>query len=187
MSRHLLAGGDYLSLIQYSAHYGEKFLLRPFVKSIQTIGWEFDRIVEFGAGLGWLARGLAMAFTKHYVTLDKRPWPATTYTMDLELQFHVETTRDTLMKEGDLIVMSDFLHCIEDPVRLVSSFPDWPMAILEYCPTNPEWLVSYADQIGRYGANAFTPEDFETMFLGRKTEIIECDPYIIILTDKRQE
>ncbi|GAJ01343.1 unnamed protein product, partial [marine sediment metagenome] len=42
---HLFAGGDYLSLIQYSALYGEKFLLEPTYDSLVEFGMKPKRIV----------------------------------------------------------------------------------------------------------------------------------------------
>ena len=60
MCKHLLCGGDYLSLIQYCAYYGENFLLEPTFKAIVATKWVPLRIVEFGAGLGWLGRGLSL-------------------------------------------------------------------------------------------------------------------------------
>ncbi|KKL10624.1 hypothetical protein LCGC14_2553950, partial [marine sediment metagenome] len=75
LAGHLLAGKDYLRLIQFSKYYGEKFLLQPTYEAILEKKWTPMRFVEFGAGLGWLSRGLATRYkNKEILTVDKRPW-----------------------------------------------------------------------------------------------------------------
>lgn len=186
LTRHLLGGGDYLALVQYSYYYGTNFLLNPTYKAILRTKWKFDRIVEFGAGLSWLGRGLAATFGVGYVLVDKRPWGGVTL-IDLETEAGIQAAIDNL-KPNDLIVMSDFLHCIDDPVSLLSTFGDWRMAVLEYTTENPEYMVSYADQVKRYGAEAIAPQDFELEFLGREIiETVDLDPYVLILADRRKK
>lgn len=185
LSRHLLAGGDYLNLIQYCAYYGESFLLQPTCEQLHIKGWKPERIVEFGAGLGWLGRGLSVMFSGlPALYVDKRHWTMIDIVADLETAEGMNKVAKQ-MRTGDLIVMSDFLHCIESPKKLLTAFSSFPMAILEYMPTNEEYVASYTSQLERYGGNPIPAGTLESMLssLGRRTDIKDLDPYILILID----
>lgn len=188
LSKHLLAGGDYLKLIQYSAYYGENFLLEPVAAVLRNTNWHFDRVVEFGAGLGWLGRGLA-AKSGFLPTLfsDKRPWVLIDVVADLETENGRRLILEQ-MKPGDLVVASDLLHCLDDPEQVLSAFSEWPIAVLEYMPVNPEHAISYREQLKRYGGNPISSEDLTKMLtnLGRKVDIKDLDPYCLILIDKEE-
>lgn len=183
LARHLLAGGDYPSLIQYSSWYGGRFLVDPTYEAIKGAGWKIDRVVELGAGTGWLGRALAskLGFLPTLFT-DKRPWTMIDIVADLETQQGMEKVL-SVMRDGDLIVAADLLHCLDDPKDIMSHFSKWPMAILEYCPTNKEYADSYSTQIRRYGATPIFPGAFAGMFEGRKADIVDMDPYILLLVE----
>jgi len=183
LSRHLLAGGDYEALIQFSAYYGTRFLLKPACEAIVKTGWKPRRIVEFGAGLGWLGRGVSGSLELvPCLFVDKRHWALIDIIADLETDQGVEEVI-TVMKDGDLIVAKDFLHCLDDPKDVMSQFSKWPMAILEYCPTNEGYAESYITQLRRYGAKPFLPEEFKDMFPDRAVDIVDLDPYILLLVE----
>lgn len=185
LANHLLAGGDYLGLIQYSRLYGESFLLDEFADAVKNAGWKPSRIVEFGAGLGWLGRGVAARFGYlPCLFIDKRPWPMIDIMADLE----TENGRSWAlgeMREGDLVVASDFIHCVNDSKKVLEPFSKWPMAILEYCPTSDEYRASYSVQIHRYGAIPAVLDTamIEGIFPDRKIDIVEMDPYILLLVE----
>lgn len=188
LAGHLLAGRDYLRLIQYSRYYGERFLLQPTYEAIQKHDWKPTRIVEFGAGLGWLCRGLASKFgIADTLTVDKRPWGGTDILADLEMGSGIRVV-DEQLKDGDIIVMTDFLHCIENPEGIMMAFSGYPMVILEYLPIDLHWAENYREQIKRYGGNPIKPEVLTEMLadLSRKTEVKDLDPYILILIDKEE-
>lgn len=187
LARHLLAGGDYEALVQFSAYYGERFLLQLTYEAIHKKGWKPLRIVELGAGLGWMGRGLAakLGFLPALFT-DKRQWAMIDVVADLETE-NGRTKVLTALKEGDLLVMSDLLHCLDNPKEVMSYFSRWPAAILEYCPTNTNYAESYSTQITRYGATPIMPEEFEDMFPGRKVDIADLDPYCLFLVDKEEQ
>lgn len=184
LCRHLLAGGDYSALVQYSQYYGESYLLSPTFQAIKATGWQPKRIVEFGAGLGWLARGLSAKFGMlPTLFVDKRPWPLINLVADLETQEGVDKVLNEL-EDGDLIVSCDLLHCLEDPQQAMADFAEWPMAMLEYCPSSEELKGSYSTQIRRYGACPLTfyPE-LKDIFPNRVNRTISIDPYVLILVD----
>jgi len=187
---HLLRGGNYLSLVQYSAYYGNKYLLDPVYEALDSSDIEFGRIVEFGAGLGWLSRGLAVKYaasgrrTATYTTVDKRAWSAMDVVADLETENGISVAQDMLCAD-DLIIMADFLHCVEDPTRFIDEFPQWPMLVLEYMPTNTEHIVSFHEQLEHFGASSFIPEDIPSMFLCRDIEVTNIEPYVMILATER--
>ncbi len=186
LAGHLLGGKDYLRLVQYCRYYGEKFLIQPAYEAILEKGWQPTRFVELGAGLGWLCRGLASRFRiAGVLTVDKRPWMAIDVLADLELGSGLLKV-DEQLEAGDIIVMSDFLHCVENPEGILRAFPEYPMAILEYAPTNEDYISSYTAQLKRYGGNPIPSGTLEDMLhrVGRKTDIQDLDPYILILIDK---
>lgn len=183
LCRHLLAGGDYMALIKFSQLYGESFLIDPTFNAIKKVGWQFGRIVDFGAGLGWLGRGLSAKFGMTPVLfVDKRPWPLINLVADLETPEGREKVLNE-MREDDMIVACDFLHCLDDPEEVMSDFSEWPTVILEYCPSNPEYLDSYSAQIERYGASPILKLYLSTTFSGRVMAAFSVDPYTLTLVE----
>ena len=186
LTSHLFTGGDYLRLIQYCEYYGENFLLQPTHEAILEKGWEPKRFVELGAGLSWLCRGLSFMFsTGDILTVDKRCWAGIDILADLETSDGILAVYDQL-KDGDVIVMSDFLHCIENPEDILRAYPGYPMAILDYMPTNEDYADSYTTQLKRYGGDPIYPGGLEDMLckIGRKADIKDLDPYVLVLIDK---
>lgn len=179
---HLLGGGDYPALIRFSQYYGQRFLVEPVCASIKATEWNFDRVVDFGSGLQWFGRALA-AKLGYLPTLfvDKRPWPLTDIVADLETLEGRKKVLDAL-KPNDLIVMSDLLHCLNDPKEVMSSFSSWPKAILEYCPVDKLRRQSFNSQLARYGGSPVYPESYMGMFpRAEMIDIIELDPYMLLL------
>jgi len=184
LARHLFAGGDYSALVRYSAYYGQRFLVDPVHAAIKSKGWEFNRIAEFGAGLSWLGRDLAAKFgTPHTLFIDKRRWSMIDVIADLETDKGRQEVLDQL-EVDDLIVMSDFLHCVDSPREVLEPFSEWPMAILEYFPISERYRVSYAQQIKRYGCRPLVLFEEISTLTSRKTDIVELDPYILMLIEE---
>lgn len=187
LARHLLAGGDYLALIQYSAHYGRRFLVEPVIQHIKDTSWQFSRIVEFGAGLGWFGRGLVSGFNYcPCMFVDKRPWTMIDVVADLETEVGKKTVLSRMLPD-DVIVMADVLHCLDDPKGIMSCFSQWPLAALEYCSATRHYLESYSIQISRYGAQPVGVEQYKDMFPNRKVDVVDLDPYILLLVDKEEQ
>ena len=186
MARHLLGEGDYLALVQYLSFYGESYLIEPVCDAIKTTKWKYERVVEFGAGLAWLSRGIAHR-CGHLPTLaiDKRPWTMTDLIADLETAACISKVLKELHK-SDIIVMSDFLHCLDNPKEVMDAFSAWPMVILEYSPSNPEHRLSYNTQIKRYGARPIGMREYREMFPGRLAEIASLDPHILLLVEPKR-
>ncbi len=183
LSRHLLAGSDYDALIQFLDYYGSRFLVKPACEAIAKTDWTPDRIVEFGAGLGWFGRGVGAWFgLTRCLFVDKRDWALIDVVADLETERGINEVL-SLMRDGDLIVMSDLLHCLDDPKGIMSHFSKWPMAILEHCPITGEYADSYNLQIKRYGATPIDPEAFEDMFPDRTVDIVDIDSHILLLVE----
>ena len=188
LAGHLLAGKDYLRLIQYSRYYGEKYLLQPTREAIADRWGTPSRFVELGAGLSWLSRGLTSWFRiKDILTVDKRPWMAIDVLADLETSDGIIAVYDQL-KDGDVIVMSDLLHCVGSMGDILRAFPKYPMVILEYMPTDVRYADNYREQLKRYGGNPIEPGELEGLLyrIGRKADIKELDPYVLILIDKEE-
>jgi len=184
LCRHLLAGGDYSALVKFSQFYGSSYLVEPTFNAIKTVGWQPKRIVEFGAGLGWLARGLSARFgMMPYLLVDKRPWPLIDLVADLETKEGRDLILNAL-REDDLIVACDLIHCLDDPNEIMDDFSSWPTIILEYYPVNEEFKESYSLQIHRYGAYPLTSiRQLEDVFPNRTSCTTDIDPYILMLVD----
>lgn len=182
---HLFGGGDYLRLIQYSELYGEKFLVEPTYNHLVHFGMKPKRIVEFGAGLGWLSRGLAVKFgIADTLTVDKRPWCGIDIHASLESIEGISTVRRQL-KDGDLIVMADFLHCVSNPLGILRVFDRFPMAALEYLSGWPDYYRSFVDQVKRYGVAPLDIGQLTSMFNTiptSKVDIVSINPYILVMS-----
>lgn len=153
LSRHLLAGGDYLSLIQFSEWYGEHYILPNAIKIVDTNISKPTRIVEFGGGLGWLGRGLSIHYSlPNTINIDKRPWASVTHVMDLEDFDQLEHITH-IIEPDDLLVACDFFHCVENPVKIIRAFPYNCMLMIECRYQNASLRSSYNDQIHRYGSS----------------------------------
>jgi len=186
LCNHLLGGGDYPALIRFSQYYGERFLLESTLRAVRGTEWQFSRVVELGAGLGWLGRGVAAGLgSLPTLFVDKRSWVLIDVVANLETEAGIEVVLNQL-KEGDLIVAADLLHCLDNPTEVIGHFSKWPLAALEYCSANTDHDTSYCTQIGRYGATPIMPEDFRDMFPGRKVDIVDLEPYILLLVDKEE-
>lgn len=187
LCRHLLAGGDYNALIKFSQYYGQRFLVGHAYDALKESGWKFSRIVEFGAGTGWLGRSLAgKCGCLPCLFIDKRPWAL----IDIVANLETEEGRNTVLaqlKKDDIIVMSDFLHCLDDPEEVMEPFSRWRTLVLEYYPTTSSYMESYFTQISRYGARSLTPDDLIGPFKGREVNIVEANPYIVLLIESKGE
>jgi len=186
---HILGGGDYWGLINYSAYYGHRFIAADAVKAIKETGWDFSRIVELGAGLGWFGAEISARYAMlPVVTVDKRTWPSVTMVADLETEVGLEMLASEL-RPTDLIVMCDFLHCIDDPQELLVRLNTWPLAILEYYPEKSSRRLSYSIQIARYGATPLSSVDFSGMLFpeGREVKRVHIEPYELMLVEPEKE
>lgn len=188
MSKHLLAGGDYLKLLQFLEWYGATYLVEPAAKLLREEDCKFGRIVELGAGLGWLGRRLAMQFNNPpTLFVDKRPWTMIDIVADVETNGGVTKVLDAL-KPDDLVVMSEFVHCLDDPISILENFSKWPKLVIEYCPTNRRYMESYSRQIERFGAKAI--ELTHLMELAdRKEDVtaVDVEPHVILFIPAKKE
>ena len=189
LCKHLLCGGDYLSLIQYSAFYGRQFLIEPVYGALKWAGWHPERIVEFGAGLGWLGRGLSVKFgLLPALFVDKRHWSLIDVVADLETDEGVDKVLN-VMKDGDLIVMSDFLHCVEEPLAILEAFSKWNTVAIELMPESREQRDSWSSQLLRYGGEPISDLGLEFIEgeLNRQCKAFSSDPHKILLISSETE
>lgn len=145
--------GNYMGLLRFLSYYGERYILPSVVKMLLSSRHllKFSRIVELGAGFGWLGRGVSRAFNQMVVIfVDKRQWVFTDIVADIETENGVRRVLDEL-KDGDLIVMSELLHCLNNPRDTLEPFSKWPMLVVEYWPVSEEYGESYRAQITRFG------------------------------------
>jgi hypothetical protein len=197
LAKHLLSTPDYEALVQYCALYGSRYLLPQASAYIKRTSRDrkrsYSRVVELGAGLSWLGRGLALSLSRTKspddlssvttLLVDKRPWPFIDEVLDLETQQGMIKLGKLLLPD-DLIVMVDFLHCVDYPEELVKELLGYDMLILEYSPDNADYLKSYDTQLGRYGATPFSPIWLED-HIGRRSEgVVSLPPYKMYFIDR---
>lgn len=140
--------GNYVGLLRFLNYYGDQYILPHIFKLLQSCVQmpKFSRVVELGSGFGWLGRGISNTFNVPPVFVDKRQWVFTDIVADIETKQGVKRVLDEL-REGDLIVLAELLHCIENPRKVLEPFRKWPMLVIEYWPENNSYRNSYNAQI----------------------------------------
>lgn len=150
LAQPLASRGDYIGLLRFLSYYGERFLL-PDILSLLKRG-TFTRVVEFGAGFGWLGRGISNAFGVPALFIDKRQYVFTDIVADVETIQGRERVLEAL-NDGDLIVASELLHCLDSPINVMATFAEWPALIVEFNPSNVAYKESYINQISSFGCS----------------------------------
>ena len=145
--------GDYTGLLRFLTYYAEKYEL-PDVLKFAHKNIDMDSvtgIIELGAGFGWLARGLSSEFNnKSFNLVDKRQWVGIDIVADIESTNGIKRVLDFL-NPNDLIVMSEFLHCLPDPKLVMDKFAKWPLLVIEYMPENQRHNDSFIAQLTNFG------------------------------------
>jgi len=180
ITSHLtVQGGDYNGLLKYLAWYGEKFLLAGILQFLDQQKVKFSRVVEFGAGLAWLGRGIA-AGRGNLPTLfiDKRQWVLTDVVADLESTNGRQRVLDAL-RPDDIIVMSELLHCLDNPAKALKPYEAWPILVVEYKAWNTQYMKSYNEQIAKFDCTPVGP--LNTIFPRRRLSAWPIEPYQIAI------
>lgn len=157
--------GDYAGLLRFLNYYGEDYILPPALNLLSFSGNLFTRVVELGAGFGWLGRGISNAFNVPPIFVDKRQYTLIDIVADIETKNGAKRVLDEL-EEGDLIVMSELLHCLDEPGKVLKPFSKWPMLVVEYFPESTSYRTSYNAQVGRFGCKTIT--SIRSVFPGSK-------------------
>ncbi len=177
----LTSKGDYTGLLRFLYYYGERYILPKAVQVMRMSMLEPSRIVELGSGFGWLGRGLSIALNNTPVLfVDKRQWPLTDIVADLESTNGQKRVLDEL-KDGDLLVMSEFIHCLGNPVEVMRKFKRWPALVIEYDAAYQPMQGSYSNQIKRYGADPLGVDHctLDKVFSSHSRKTYPADPYTI--------
>ncbi len=176
--------GDYSGLLRFLWYYGETYLLDPAFNIIKkNLLNKPTRIVDFGAGLGWLGYGLSAKFGNvDVLAIDKRQWSRIDVLVDIESVIGNKHVQDQ-MREGDLVVMSELLHCLEDPIEALKPFLNrYPSLIIEYNPVlAPVYKESYDKQISILGCKPVNINSFITS-LNIDAKLYPVGPYMIAYT-----
>lgn len=160
ITHHLLyPKGDYNGLLQFLSYYGKEFLAPPICQDLKQF---YDchlpypsRIVELGAGHAWLSDYLSWNLGPksriEAVKIDKRQWYGINIVADIETQIGLERVRDEVLP-NDLVVMSEFLHCVGGHPKIFEALKGNRVLVVEYLSTDPDRQLSYDAQITRLGA-----------------------------------
>lgn len=174
--------GDYRGLLRFLSYYGEEYILPDAIKLLKASSprlFSFSRVVELGAGFAWLGRGISDAFGQlPTVFIDKRQYVFTDVVADFETIQGSKRVLDVL-KEGDLIVMSELLHCLDDPQKTLRPFTKWPMLVVEYMPLSAAYHDSYNTQIQKFDCKPV--ENIGDVFPGSVIRTVAVDPYMMWL------
>lgn len=182
LSAYLLKQHNYLDLFEYSSFYGGRFLLAPITTQVAGTGWPIKRFVELGAGSGWLSGGLSGALgLDPPLLIDKRPWPGTVI-VDLESSLPALPSH---IKEGDIIVMADLLHCVTNGAEIIKTLNEWPIIILEFNTEADLYGASFHIQVAKFGGENLTTSDIEAQFGDREYKTIDISPYKLFLLDAK--
>lgn len=127
--------GDYTGARSYLNELGAKLIL-PTALSIMDIlapPLEFTRVVELGAGFGWMGRGISSYYKLPYLSVDLSDYAPVDIIADIESPQGQRVITDRLLPL-DLIVMSEVIHCLKDPISAMKPFWAWPMVVIEFWP-----------------------------------------------------
>lgn len=195
ISSHILSKqGDYTGLMRFLNYYGTRFTAPEATEIIRSNKFRLDefekenidRIVDIGSGSGWLSIFMANNLELKNLRIDKRQWTGIDIVADVETTNGIKRVLDVLTPH-DLIIMSEFLHCVEKPVQIVEQFERWPILIIEYMPTVEAWEDSYTKQIKLMGAEAMTMRRIGNIIDGRKVFYDgHTDTHYFLLLDRKQ-
>jgi len=176
-------GGDYPSLLRYLDWYGRTFLLDNIVDNLRLIQLKLNRVVDIGAGLGWLGIGLAEKFTIPYLLVDKRQYMGIDIVANIESNNGIARIMDEISPK-DTIVMSEVLHCLSDPKRVMGKLRDFTIIAIEYYPSEDfpereEYMLSYWKQTGSLDCTRI--ENLDEVFLYHNLYIHDMHPYRMIV------
>lgn len=184
--------GDYNGLLRFLSWYGEKFLLQDVYDIMVKCELKPERIVELGAGLGWLGRGLARLYGNiPLMSVDKRQWVLIDVVADIESTNGRARVVDEL-KPKDVVVMSELIHCLDNPAETLYPFCAWPVVAVEYYPSmdapthaqaikTAEYRSSYNMQISRFHCNPV--DGFSEVFPNSKCQEFHHFPHTIVVAE----
>ncbi len=153
MTKHLLNGGDYPKLLSFLEYYGTSYIVPPLVEDIHTFFRErFSRIVDIGAGTGWLARAISNATGIQSLTVDNRKWDGINLVLDVEKADDRDKLK-AVLRPSDLLIMSEFLHCTENPEEILDDIKAWSTVVIEFDSQDIPQESSYLVQIRRFGCS----------------------------------
>jgi len=184
MARHLLSkDGDYPALLNFLTYYGNRYILDDVVGAIK--GLRFDRIVELGAGTGWLSSGLGKEYGVDTIQTDSRKWPGIEWVVDVETTDGLAILTRNL-KSTDLVIMCDVIHCInvEKRLDLMDCLSNNDAVILEYLPERISFMRSYSKQIRAKGCAPVNRDDMLSIRQGRQVSITHTPSHEIYIYRK---
>ena len=173
MARHLLSeDGEYPALLDFLAYYGAKYVLQDVINAIIHEDLKFNRVIELGAGYGWLSEGIGKCFKVDYVKTDSRGWPGIHRVIDIE-SVRGLWELSTKLVPTDLVVMSDVIHCLEPEKRvtLMSTLKHNDVVVVEYLPTNTAHMRSFNKQIRAKGCIPVNRDDMMKL-AGEKRTVV---------------
>lgn len=173
--------GDYNGLLRFLSWYGESFLLNRVYDAMTACKLKCERIVELGCGFAWLGRGLArLAGGLPTLFVDKRQFTFVDVVADIETKNGTRRVLDE-MKPNDLIVMSELLHCLDNPRKTLEPFLRWPVVAVEYLPAIHKYRESYDAQISEFGCTPIP--DAGDVFGSVKHRLFGFFPHVIVVAE----
>ena len=159
LTNYLLGDGHYESLVNFESQYGKYFLLPHFINIACRMEASIRRVVDLGCGLGWLGDGLHKALDLELPPLlvDKRPWTKDCFIFDLE-QEDLCKLFDEYIKEDDLIVCSELIHCLDNvsKLRLIDTIKNYSFIICEFGCSDRRLAETYDHQCILKGCSCMT-------------------------------
>jgi len=140
--------------------------------------------VEIGSGYGWLSRGLsAMLGLGRPLCVDKRPWPNVDIVLDLEYEDMKPLVEQ--LRDGDVIVASEFLHCVTNGSEILNELSSWPVLVLEFDTGSKLFGASFVLQVAKFGGDPVSTSNLTEQFGTRKWRVVNIHPYNLFLLERR--
>jgi len=169
LGTHLLVGPRYPALYGYLAWYGRSFLQPLIVEALER--WpvtDVSRVVDVGGGPHvWFGTAIARAYLgiDRIICVDKRDAPRVDVCADLETAAGRFKLKNSL-REGDLLVFSEFWHCIAPTKRaeLAHALGGFDWIVLEFDTSHPVYGNSYKRQLESFGASPLNSDEMLKIF-----------------------
>lgn len=170
----LMDAQPYAYLANFLEWYGERYIFPKIIDMVVETELPrrlvFDKIVELGPGTGWLIKALAPQFShaKCYA-VDKRIFlyregeGVKFIDRNLENADEIADLRkDLALTRSSLIIANQFLHCVENPIRVIDEFAEqtWLVVEVDSDPILPHW----ASQMKLFGATPMSDKDLVRAF-----------------------
>lgn len=159
----------YKDLTDFLEWYGVRDTLPRIMELLNSIDLFFSKhrtVVELGPGTGWLIGALADYFSVAYA-IEKRIelYTPRKHVHLMEKDLEVDPLDWIIAPEDPprlLVVANHFLHCLDDPGKVIHSFRPYTWLVIE--PYTDMRLPYWSEQMKLFGAKPINDDELLTLF-----------------------